>query len=228
MQAEVGWEGLKTRRRIHRLTLYHKLNDPTQHTPNYLTSFLPNTRANATNRRLRKANTHTLIINRTSSYNRSFIPAAGIEWNTLQNITRHLSHASFSKQLCERAARSTPFFYALGSKTNDIIHARLRMNMSELNSHLFAVQKTPSPGCRCGHHTENIKHFIFFCPNYTIQRNDMYTQISAIIFDFQNKPISEQFHILLHGTGLSGDGGRAVAFHFQKFLIDSRRFKNLC
>ena len=89
--------------------------------------------------------------------------------------------------------------------------------MSELNSHLFAVQKTPTPECRCEHHTENIKHFIFFCPNYTIQRNDM-QQISAIIFEFQNKSINEQFHILLHGTGLSGGGGRAVVFHFQIFF----------
>ena len=67
LRTELGWDRLKTRRRIHRLMLYHKLNAPTQHTPNYIISIMPRTRVQDTNKRLRNSGTHTLTTNRTSS-----------------------------------------------------------------------------------------------------------------------------------------------------------------
>ena len=225
LRAELGWDRLKTRRRIHRLTLYHKLTNPSQHTPSYITSIMPRTRALDTNRRLRNSNTHTLTTNRTSSYIRSFFPTTGVQWNALQNTTRQLAHNTFKKQLCEQLGEpDPPSFYTVGSKINNTLHARLRMEMSELNSHLFITHKTPSPACRCGHHTENINHFVFSCPNYTEERNDMYTQIAELDIDFQNKPKSHQLQTLLHGTDLGGGDGRAVALHFQNFLHKTRRF----
>lgn len=150
LRAELGWDRLTTRRRIHRLTLYHRLNHPKQHTPNYITSILPNTRAHDTNRGLRNANTHTMPTYRTSSYQRSFFPTTGAQWNRLQGTTRTLPHNSFKKQLCEQlGVPDPPIFYAVGPKRSNTLHARLRMDMSELNSHSFSIQKSPSPGLFC-------------------------------------------------------------------------------
>ena len=227
LRTELGWDRLKTRRRIHRLMLYHKLNTPTQHTPNYITSIMPRTRVQDTNKRLRNSSTHTVTTNRTSSYNRSFFPTTGVQWNALQNTTRKLSHNTFKKHLCEQLGEPDPSsFYAVGSKRSNTLHARLRMEMSELNSHLFVIQKAPSPACRCGHHTENINHFVFSCPKYKEQRNAMYTEISELAIDLRNKSQSHQLQILLHGADLGSGGGRAVALHFQNFLIKTQRFTN--
>ena len=75
--AELGWERLTTRRRLHRLTFYHKLNDSGQHCPNYIAELIPNTRTQDTKRQLRNANMHTLTSTRTSSYHRSYFPTTG-------------------------------------------------------------------------------------------------------------------------------------------------------
>ena len=205
--------------------MYHRLNHPTQHSPNYITSIMPNTRAQDTNLTLRNANMHTTLSSNLSSYKRSFFLTTGAQWNTLQDTMRHLSHHTFRKQLCEQLGEpDPPTFYAIGTKKGNILHARLRMDMSELNSHSFTIQKISSPACRCGFHTENIKHFVFSCPNYMQQRMLMQSQISAIIRDFKSKSTTDKLQILLHGTGLSGGDGRGVALHFQNFLLSSGQF----
>ena len=229
LRAELGWDRLTVRRHIHRLTMYHRLNNPTYHSPDYIISIMPNTRSHDTNLMLRNANTHTSLTFRTTSYKRSFFPTTGAQWNTLTDTTRRLSHHTFRKQLHEQLGQPDPSkFYAVGTKKGNILHARLRMDMTELNSHLFTIQKTSSPVCRCGHHLENIYHFVFSCPNYVQQRTLLYSKVSSIITNFTSKPAAAKLQILLHGAGLSGDDGRAVAFHFQNFLLNSGRFTRPC
>ena len=73
LRLELGWDKLTTRRYMHRLTLYHKLNQSNTYIPRYLTEIMPNTREEDTNRRLRNANTHTHERPQTTSYQRSFL-----------------------------------------------------------------------------------------------------------------------------------------------------------
>ena len=107
----------------------------------------------------------------------------------------------------------------------NILHTRLRTEMSLLNSHLFRIHKHETPECSCGHGTENIRHFILSCPKYDPQRNVLFQKISRIIganFSSMSPPL--QLRMLLHGDSLGGEGGCAVAYHFQIFLLNSGRF----
>ena len=117
LRAELGWDRLTVRRHIHRLTMYHRLNNPTYHSPDYIISIMPNTRSHDTNLMLRNANTHTSLTFRTTSYKRSFFPTTGAQWNTLTDTTRRLSHHIFRKQLHEQLGQPDPSkFYAVGTK----------------------------------------------------------------------------------------------------------------
>ena len=224
--AELGWERLTTRRRLHRLTFYHKLNDSGQHCPSYITELIPNTRTQDTKRQLRNANMHTLTSTRTSSYHRSYFPTTGAQWNKLTDTTKQLKHTTFKKHLREQLGVSDPpRYYTLGTKMGNILHSRLRMNLSQLNSHLFAIQKISTSSCRCGYRNETITHFIFKCPNHVNQRTTLFQDVSkTLLTDFEVIPRNKQLEALLYGKHLSDSSGRLVASHFQNFLLSSKRF----
>ena len=223
---ELGWDKLTVRRRIHRLTLYHKLNDVKQHCPDYIRQLMPNTRAQDTNRQLRDANKHTTAGSRTTSYQQSFFPLTCTQWNKLPDTTHHPKHNTFKKRLCEQlGASDPPPYYKFGTKTGNKFHARLRMEMSNLNSHLFAIQKVASPSCSCGYYNETINHYVLRCPNYTNQRNILFQNLAEILSpDFENKLQQEQLETLVFGKNIGGCGGRQVASHFQNYLLQSKRF----
>ena len=97
--------------------------------------------------------------------------------------------------------------------------------MTQLNEHMYRIQKTNSPRCSCGHPQENVKHFIFHCSRYNRQREELYNNIHDILnHDIRQQSKTSQLDILLHGSGLGGVGGRLVAEHFKKFLQLSGRF----
>lgn len=117
LRTEIGWEKLTTRRRIHRLTLYHKLTNPRQDTPRYITQLLPNTRIRDTNRQLRNSNMHTTARSYTTSYHKLFFPLTCTQWNRLPESIRQLTHTTFKKQLCEQLGVSDPSLYnTIGTK----------------------------------------------------------------------------------------------------------------
>ena len=226
---ELGWDKLTKRRQIHRLTLYHKLST-TEQLPHYITEIMPNTRALDTDRHLRNASKHTTTTTQKSTYKRSFFPTTIGEWNKLADDTQLLTTTTFKKQICQQlGASDPPKYYSEGSKLGNILHARLRMNMTSLNSHLYIIQKTNSPECDCGYRKEDIRHFVLKCALYETQRNDMFKRISTIIkADFRRISQKQQLNILLHGEMLSGGDGLAVAVCFQGFLIRSKRFSQVC
>ena len=86
---------------------------------------------------------------------------------------------------------SKPFYYYTGSRRGQILHSRLRMQLSSLNQHLCRKNIVDSPSCICGL-TESTTHYLFHCPRYTAQRQ-MY--INSI-----NVPINLTTEILLFGS----------------------------
>ena len=231
LRTELGWDKLTTRRHIHRLTLYHKLTAPDSHstTPSYITDIMPQSRAHDTNRTLRNARHHTLGQIRTTSHQRSFFTLTGNQWNRLPELTKQLSYCDFKNIITEQLGTpKPPLYYSYGTKAHNILHTRLRADMSQLNAHMFKIQKSDSPACRCGYPQENTMHFILSCPTYTHQRDEMLSNISYNIHhNFMHESRPTQLQILLHGTGLGGGGGRAVARCFQIFLQNSHRFSGV-
>ena len=228
LRLELGWESLSTRRHMHRLETYHKINNDQQQTPQYVSSMLPNTRIKDTNVTLRNANTHTGLPHRTVQYQRSFFPATSKQWNQLPSTTRELGHKLFTKKIREMMGPPKPPYYnMIGTKEGNILHTRLRNEMTQLNSHLFKIQKTSSPKCDCGYKNETPAHFVLACPKYDEQRTDLFNISRILRHPFTNRTQSYQFQILTRGTNLSGVDGRAVAREFQKFLLSCGRFSGL-
>ena len=67
---------------------------------------------------------------------------------------------------------NVPNYYYLGKRTEQIIHCRLRLEMSDLNFDLFSRHLIDNPSCACGHPFETAEHFLLFCPNYQNERID--------------------------------------------------------
>ena len=65
--------------------------------------------------------------------------------------------------------KKSPKYYDTGSRIGQILHARLRMECSSLNAHLYRKNIVPSPTCSCGGF-ESTHHFFFQCPNYAVTR----------------------------------------------------------
>ena len=229
LHSDLGWETLSTRRRIHKLTLYHTFHDPQHQTPSYITTITPNTRAQNTGRTLRNAMSHTLTPNRTTSYQQSFFPSTTKLWNKLPESIRSRPHPSFKRTISERlGVPRPPTYYEIGSKLGNILHTRLRTEMSNLNSHLFQIQKFITSECSCGSPVENVRHYVLFCSNYDNQRHRLFRSISLITgIEFNGLSSEQQLRLLLHGESLDGGCGPAVAYEFQNFIINSHRFNHI-
>ena len=184
--SELGWSTLKTRRKLHRLLLYRKII-ATDHNrvPLYVITLLPRSRQDDTNRSLRNADHQTQLRTRTTAQQRSFFILTGKQWNELPEITRTLSYHEFKKDITKHlCTQKPPLYYSYGPKHLNIMHTRIRTGMTQLNEHMYKIQKSTSPNCTCGHPHENEMHFIFSCTKYNQQRDTLYNSIRRSIFIF--------------------------------------------
>ena len=77
---------------------------------------------------------------------------------------------SFKYKL-NRNLNAPPKFYNAGSRKGQILHARLRLECSSLNSDLFWKHIVPSPSCQCdGGGFESATYFFITCPIFTNAR----------------------------------------------------------
>ena len=221
LRRELGWDSLKTRRKIHKLLFYRKLLDNRHSLPDYLTLTLTQTRGAVTQRRLRNTDTMTLPPNRTTSFQRSFIPDTTRLWNRLpQFIRASSSPATFKKTLTKHTGvTAPPTYYSIGNKTGNTLHTQLRTGTLPLNAFLFQTQKTEAPHCPCGFRQEDTTHFILHCPLYERLRGELFTTTSHITnTDFRNKQPLIKLQTLLHGHNLNNTERHHIAKHFQTFI----------
>ena len=228
LRKELGWDKLKTRRKIHRLTFYRQLVHSHDTTPSYIQHILPQTRHTDTGHTLRNANNSTTILTKTTSFYRSFVPNTTRQWNLLpETIRSETSTNKFKKQLSELySAAHPPDLYLAGSKTGNADHTKIRCGSFELNSYLHQIQKSNSPACACGYRIENTSHFVLHCPIYQRIRAELFGNISMILnFNFSSLPSSEKLSILLDGVSLDTGSGRLVARHFQNYLQEAKQLR---
>ena len=224
---DVGWLPLHTRRALHKLDMYYRLQSDDPRIPNCIKNLLPNTRLEDTGRPLRNAGHQTLPRNYTSLYQKSFIPHSTRHWNILPEyvrlaVTNNKFKTEIRKHMCEP---KPPHFYSFGSKLGNILHTRLRVGNSNLNAHLYTIQKSSSPQCMCQNSIETTKHFILQCHLHQQHREILFTSISDVLnHEFSEIPTNEQLDILIFGKDLNDDESLSIATSFQKFLIDTKRF----
>ena len=222
---DLGWECLETRRLIHKLLFFHRLNYDYPPLPSYLTSLLTDTRRDATGLQLRNAQLLSLSSIRLTSFRNSYVPATIKQWNLLPETIRNIpSRRDFSRQVWQRfGAPEPPTLNTVGTKALNTQHTRLRVGLSTLNAHLFQIQLAQSPSCPCGHTQEDTAHFILWCPQYTLHRTNLFNATRSIVHDFDDLSAKLKLETLLYGRGLSESQGISIAHHLQTFTAHSHR-----
>ena len=107
-----------------------------------------------------------------------------------------------------------PTYFKVDTRTGQILQARLRMECSSLNAHLYSKNVVPTPSCECGAF-ESPNHYLLHCPRYkAIRERYLHSYLD-----------SHNTHDLLYGKESSSDSENKVLFqNVQEFIIQSKRF----
>ena len=130
-------------------------------------------------------------------------------------LKQSTSVASFKYQLNKATQRrAPPKFFSAGSRLGQILHARIRMACSSLNSDLYRKNIVPSPSCACGGF-ESAYHFFFICPKYNATRE---RYLEALLRNHTT-------HDLLFGKDTATDEeNEALFLKVQDYILKSKRF----
>jgi len=209
---DTGWDSLNERRRKHKLIKFHDMFH--HHTPEYLSNIVPQQLSEVHNYNTRRANDIQNLHCRTSYYKNSFLPSVINEWNSIpDDIKLNASKPAFKTYLNSTNCK-IPKYFNYGPRKGQVLHARLRLNCSSLNDHLFSKHLTDSRLCSCGQ-IENVKHYLLHCNNFTNVRE---RTIGTL-----NRNIS--LNTLLFGSQLlTCNENERIIDVVQSFIIDSGRF----
>ena len=147
--------------------------------PGYLSSLVPPSVSEISRYNLRSANDYTTIHCQTQQYYSTFIPAVVQEWNNLPEEAKQFGSLICFKTFLNRDRKKVPKYYFVGNRKLQILHTRIRINCSSLNSDLFLKNMTESPACTCGI-VENAYNFFYMCNRYDIQRRELFHSLSDI------------------------------------------------
>ena len=151
---------------------------------------------------------------RTNLFFNSFFPSTIRAWNSLPQDIKDANTVTAFKYCLNRHRRLPPKYYNAGSRIGQILHARLRMGCSSLNSHLYSKNIVPSPSCAYGEF-EICYHFFLHCPRYSNVRN---TYLSGYLH-------THSVQELLHGKVTATDEDNETMFcHVQEFIVKSKGF----
>lgn len=209
---ELGWDSLQSRRNKHKLVVFYKILHG--NTPNYLLDLVPPTVQETSRYSLRNSDHIQNFRTNTNLFLDSFFPSTIRAWNSLPTETKEASSIAIFKSLLNRNIQPPPKYFNAGSRMGQILHARLRMGCSSLNSDLYRKNIVPSPSCRCGEF-ESAKHFLFNCPNFTPARE------RHLPFDLPRYTVND----LLYGKAdLSAQQNETLFLQVQDFIVQSGRF----
>lgn len=210
--ADLGWETLQDRRTKHKLVIFFKIINNL--TPNYLAELLPPLVQERTVYNLRNANNIQSLHANTNLFFNSFFPSTIRAWNNLPDETREASTVAAFKYHLNRNRSAPPKYFNAGSRIGQILHARLRMECSSLNSDLYRKNIVNSPSCSCGGF-ESAYHFFYTCPRYTDVRDRYLSEVLT----------THNIHDLLHGKqDASTNENETLFLKVQEFTIRSKRF----
>lgn len=205
---ETGWDTLKSRREQKKLLLFYNIVQG--HCPEYLTDLLPPLVSDNTPYNLRNNNNFRVPLSRLSLYQQSFLPATLNLWNDLDSTIRESPSSDIFKLRLKLKYRRNnnnskpPSYYLIGKRYTNLTHARIRNKCSALKFDLFRANIIQEKNCSCGALTENAEHFFLYCPNYDIQRNrlffnlsDLETTICVNTFLFGDNNLNDELNALL-------------------------------
>ena len=200
LYTESGFLTLKERRERHKLILYFKIINGLA--PAYIERYLPPTvaatnpyhRRNPLERQIPKCN-NTL-------FEESFFISTTYLWNSLpESVKLTDSLSNFKRRLGQNDPIVPPFYFEIGRKA-EIIHTKLRLEISDLQDDLVKRHLANDSSCRCGHTRENAYHYFFECPFYLLIRTNTISKLdhndytlNCVLHGNFNKTLAENVDI---------------------------------
>ena len=175
---ELDWVSLQERRDHKVLILFHKMVH--HKAPRYLVDLVPKTVGEQHDHNLRNANDFHPPDATTESYDNSFLSKAVRLWNEVDvNIRNNPDPLAFKNSLNKQILEHNPYL-SYGTRKENIIMAKLRMNCSDLRGHLAVLNIIPNSTCRCGENIENTVHYFMTCPLYRNARTTLHNSIAPL------------------------------------------------
>lgn len=226
---ELGWDDLKTRRRLHKLFLFYKIVAGLS--PSFLRDLLPSKVHEKSRFSLRNRDNFTSYRVRTERFKRSFFPSTVSLWNTLDSSLRSIDTISLFKQKLKQYYHPNKYnklYNTSLTRYASILHTRLRLGSCALNSYLYKINCCASQDCNCQQGVvESVEHFLLICPRYAAQRDLLITSAAKLIVNWQNLSLKAKCTILLQGSDdLSTEKNNSLFLAVQKYIIDTNRFSS--
>ena len=168
LYVESGFIPLKERRERHKLILYFKIVKGM--VPDYLVQLLPNLVSDLNPYHRRNPLERRTIFCRTELYKDSFFPSTTVLWNTLPDSAKRPDSLSLFKRYLRCDDHVVSPYYYVGNREAQVVHCKLRLNMSDLNYHLYLRYLSDNRSCPCGNEREDTRHYLKFCPLFQLQR----------------------------------------------------------
>ena len=221
---DLGWENYKTRIEYLSLCLFQKIH--TYETRPQIRECMPPLNHNFNSTRSQRYYNNYPI--RDTDFNNSFFPKTVKTWNNLPVYLRNLGIDEFKIELAEIMKPKKNRLNNVGSKFGNSIHTQLRLNCSQLNSHLYSFGLSTTPNCLC-QAQETTKHFLMDCFLFSNERNELFEKLTGVL---ERKNIdkysnSELLQILLHGEKPEiyekYNHNKLIFKYVQDYLIKTKR-----
>ena len=211
---DLSCETLEKRRHKHKLFLLYKIINNLA--PNYLMQLLPPRVQQFSGYPLCNSEDFAIPVTRTATYYNSFLPTALRDWNVLSPDNRNApTRNSFEYTLRNNQVLVPKYFDSLHvSRIAQILHNRIRLECSSLNSDLFKKNLTDNQLCSCGS-IKTTSHFFFSCPRYSAQRQ----------YYLLNLPHELSVALLLRGDpNQPYTVNNIILIHTQLYILATKRF----
>ncbi len=197
LKKDTSWPELSVRRELQQLSILHKVIH--NKFPKYLQNDLPYM-CDASTRVERRFKFNSPHYNY-AYYRDSVIPSTVSNWNKLPNEIRTNPKIKGFKFLFKKQYTPQPNpIYHYGERLSQMSHTRIRLNFSNLNSHLNNHGLSNSPNCDHCNVPETPLHYFMNCTKYPLNlRNEMITKIRAILPNI-NRTGRIPLNVLLHGN----------------------------
>ena len=213
---ESGFVPLKIRRDRHKLILFFKFVNGLL--PNHISCKFPQLVVDLNPYHRRRPLERKVPRWNTELYHNSFFPTATALWNQLPDTIKKLTSISaFKRNLSSDDPVVPPYLYS-GDRLPQIIHCKLRLNMSDLRSDMFNRHISEDKYCNCGFPNETADHYLLNCPLYHETRLNTLSILP---------PIAQNCNVLLFGNaGFSLAFNEYIILTVHEFIMLSGRFEN--
>ena len=212
---ESGLIPLNERRIRHKLMIFYKMVNGLA--PRHLIDRLPPLVSDLNPYHRRNPLERKVPFCRTELMKNSFFPSATVAWNNLNDRTKLANSLSQFKRMLAYNDVTTPKIYYADNRQLEIIHCKIRLEISDLNNHLYKRHLRDDSTCECGFQIENSKHFFFDCPLHLQARR----QSISTIPNFSSLPLKT----LTHGDDDNTYEENKLIFEkVQQFITLSNRF----